>query len=319
MADDDVRRSIIDDEPASEESSREQQILSSEKKKWLAITTALGIIWIFSIVGASSTEEGLIEGWLYVAGSGTKLSWFGWRDCSSSMHDTAEELSSANCAGQGLAPAGKWFGAQCILAIFYVLAGVAAALSIALDIRMYTNKGNLKKVVLAVCFVNFVCSWSAGFAYLNNAYSVSLLESMAILLNGLWLLGFSAVCIWYLKHRPGPPLPAGERVALFGIKQTLRTLATIRRFPTMLRYGLAYLLFSDGYNTLIYCGVLFGRELLDMSNAQLAGMVLEVFVVGTAGTFLFLKIAKRYEIASKHMVRHVHAKFFTFHELVGIV
>ena len=61
-------------------------------------------------------------------------------------------------------------------------------------------------------------------------------------------------------------------------------------------------MFSDGLGTLIGCAVLIGRDMLNMSNSQLAIVILEVYVIGTFGTFLFLKMEKLFNISSKRML-----------------
>ena len=64
----------------------------------------------------------------------------------------------------------------------------------------------------------------------------TLYERIGILINGIWFLLFAAISVKFLKNRPGPPLPEGERVMTFGLKQTINTLRSVRRFPTMFKY-----------------------------------------------------------------------------------
>ena len=172
-----------------------------DRNKWFAISAAMVLIWIFSIVSASSTE-GLIEGWVYVSGRGTKWFWFGWRYCSSSYWD-AKALSEADC-GEYLSGSGDFFGAQAILAIFYMIPGIVAGWKIAM--KQSENIPMLKNVIIGICAINFIFSWSSSFAYIivfsnDIEYSWTLEEWYPLFpLIAQWINGFidiiliTAVC-----------------------------------------------------------------------------------------------------------------------------
>eukprot|EP00485_Elphidium_margaritaceum_P010164 CAMPEP_0202700182 /NCGR_PEP_ID=MMETSP1385-20130828/13383_1 /ASSEMBLY_ACC=CAM_ASM_000861 /TAXON_ID=933848 /ORGANISM="Elphidium margaritaceum" /LENGTH=834 /DNA_ID=CAMNT_0049357313 /DNA_START=28 /DNA_END=2532 /DNA_ORIENTATION=- len=146
---------------------------------------------------------------------------------------------------------------------------------------------------------------------------LTLYNRIGMLFNGIWYLVLTLVCIKYLKHRPGPALPEGANVWCFGIQHTFKMFRKASQYPSMFKYLIAWFLFSDGIGTLITCGVLFGRELLNMTDAQLAIMVLEVYVVGSIFTFVFLKIRKKYNISSRKMLLF-HLIVFGFLPLWGL-
>ena len=96
-------------------------------------------------------------------------------------------------------------------------------------------------------------------------------------LAALWLLIFSAPLFLLLREPPAPrigPIEATrEGLALLG-----RTLRTLRRQPTILRFLIAHMLYTDGLNTLFAFGGIYaaGSFGLDFAQVLLLGILLNV-------------------------------------------
>jgi len=84
-----------------------------------------------------------------------------------------------------------------------------------------------------------------------------------------------------------PPITAGFR-------QLASTLKSARRHPQTLLFLLAYLVYSDGIQTVTSVATQFGQEEVGLSMENLAQVILIVQFVGVIGAFLFLRIARSF-------------------------
>jgi len=108
---------------------------------------------------------------------------------------------------------------------------------------------------------------------------------------GVWWLAFGIFAIARLKQRRvartgnGPLITAGFRE----LKQTLRT---IRKYPQTFLFLIAFLLYSDGIQTLTSISTQFGQEEIGLAMRDLAEVILIVQFVGVFGAWLFERIAR---------------------------
>jgi UMF1 family MFS transporter len=112
---------------------------------------------------------------------------------------------------------------------------------------------------------------------------------------GVWWAVFTVVPFLGLRDRPprdAVPLPGRSPVvAAFG--QLGRTLKDLRRYPQTLRFLLAYLIFNDGIQTVIYASSIFAAEELGLPSGQLILAILVVQFVAFGGALAFGRLAAR--------------------------
>lgn len=140
-------------------------------------------------------------------------------------------------------------------------------------------------------------------------------------LQGTYAAFLSVAVWWYIFSRPifgtvGPFLPkpvvqhtVGEYVGA-GAKRLLRTLRSIRHYPELLKYLIAFWLFSDGINTVIAMATIYGKTIGIETSHLIIALLITQFV-GIPFTLLFGRIAVR--MGSKNSL------YITLSAYVGIV
>ena len=119
---------------------------------------------------------------------------------------------------------------------------------------------------------------------------------------GLWWLGFSFVAFSRLTETGTPqPIPAQHagqsRVrayASIGVRRTIATTKRLRRFPELLKFALAFVLYNDGVQTVIAIAPFYAKETLDLETETLALGILMVQAIAAGGAFLFGRLAGRF-------------------------
>lgn len=114
---------------------------------------------------------------------------------------------------------------------------------------------------------------------------------------GLWWGVFTLVPFLGLRKLPPRPLThvvPGVRGPTAPVRQLVSTLKGLRRYPQVLRFLLAYLVFNDGIQTVIFASSVYGQEELGFSSAQLITTVLVVQAVAFGGALLFGRLAARF-------------------------
>jgi len=118
---------------------------------------------------------------------------------------------------------------------------------------------------------------------------------------GLWWLGFSIISFRRL-HETGVPQPIPQRHAgqpklvaytSIGFRRTIATTKRLRRFPHLLRFFFAFVLYNDGVQTVIAIAPFYAKETLDLETETLALGILMVQAIAAGGAFLFGRLAVR--------------------------
>jgi len=119
-----------------------------------------------------------------------------------------------------------------------------------------------------------------------------------LLLAGLWWAGFTLVPFLRLSDQPpvdplrqGASGSTGLVRASFG--QLLDTLRHLRGFPQTTAFLIAYLVFNDGIQTVIYASSIYAQEELGLDSDQLILAILIVQFVAVWGALLFGRVAGR--------------------------
>ncbi|GLY31864.1 MFS transporter [Kineosporia sp. NBRC 101731] len=119
-----------------------------------------------------------------------------------------------------------------------------------------------------------------------------------LLLAGLWWGLFTIVPYRRLRDRPPvdpvDPVSAGAASgARAAFRQLGDTLRHLRGYPQTMAFLIAYLVFNDGIQTIIYASGIYAQEQLGLSSDQLILAILIVQFVAVIGALSFGRIAAR--------------------------
>ena len=140
-----------------------------------------------------------------------------------------------------------------------------------------------------------------------NAEALGISTGLAIRLSllsaGIWWGGFALIAFRRLKSRPSKKqLPPGKSYISIGFSEIAATFRELRRLPLTARYLLAFLVYNDGIQTVIFASSAFlEQELFPGGNPV---FLLEIFLmvqfVAVGGALLFEKLA--YLINTKNAI-----------------
>jgi len=137
----------------------------------------------------------------------------------------------------------------------------------------------------------------------NLGISTGLAVRLSLLSSGVWWGGFAVITFLNLKSRPKrKSLPPGKGYLTAGFFEIFETVKELRRLPLTLRYLLAYLVYNDGIQTVIFAASAFlEQELFPQGNPI---FLLEIFLmvqfVAVLGALMFERLA--YLIKTKNAI-----------------
>jgi UMF1 family MFS transporter len=137
---------------------------------------------------------------------------------------------------------------------------------------------------------------SLGILWLMGQANQSLGVRLSLAGAGLWWLIFTLLFPqrYLVQREPAHRLPSGETYFSHGFKQLLTTLKELYyKYPTTLRYLIAYLIYNDGIQTIIAVATIFASSELGLSDTTLILVVLMIQFVAAGGAMLFNLIAGR--------------------------
>lgn len=115
-------------------------------------------------------------------------------------------------------------------------------------------------------------------------------------------IALSLFFFFWVKPRPGPPLPPKSNYIDTSIRDVIQTIRHVKKLPQTALYLISYFLCSDGYNTIASVGVLFATQELKADAVTLGAMLLLVPFSAFAGTWVWFKIKMRFSLSSKTML-----------------
>jgi UMF1 family MFS transporter len=133
--------------------------------------------------------------------------------------------------------------------------------------------------------------------------STGLAVRLSLLSSGIWWGSFAVITFLNLKSRPKrKSLPPGKSYLSAGFIEIFDTIKELRRLPLTLRYLLAYLVYNDGIQTVIFAASAFlEQELFPQGNPI---FLLEIFLmvqfVAVLGALMFERLA--YLIKTKNAI-----------------
>ncbi len=225
-----------------------------------------------------------------------------------------------------------------LMAVFCYIAVVANCLMFFIQGNLYLW-GGLLFIIANVCFGAALVFYNAflpeiatddqtdkvssrGFAYgylggalllvfnfllVQNAEQIGITTGMAVRLSllsaGVWWGGFALISFALLKSRPKKKsLPPGKSYISAGFTEIIATFKELRRLPLTLRYLIAYLIYNDGVQTVIFASSAFlEQELFPGGNPSfLLQIYLMVQFTAVGGALLFERLA--YLIKTKNAI-----------------
>ena len=133
--------------------------------------------------------------------------------------------------------------------------------------------------------------------------STELAVRLSLLSAGIWWGGFAVITFFLLRSRPSKKqLPPGKGYVAAGFSEIVATFKELRRLPLTARYLIAYLIYNDGIQTVVFASSAFlEQELFPGGNPQfLLQIFLMVQFVAVGGALLFERLA--YLVRTKNAI-----------------
>ncbi|HEU4638013.1 MAG TPA: MFS transporter, partial [Candidatus Binatia bacterium] len=128
----------------------------------------------------------------------------------------------------------------------------------------------------------------------NLGMSTGLAVRLSLLSSGVWWGGFGLITFSLLRSRPSKKqLPSGKSYLSVGFSELIQTFKELKRLPYTARYLVAYLIYNDGIQTVIFAASAFlEQELFPGGNPVfLLQIFLMVQFVAVVGALLFERLA----------------------------
>ena len=132
----------------------------------------------------------------------------------------------------------------------------------------------------------------------SNAETLGISTGLAVRLSllsaGVWWGGFALITFLLLRSRPSKKqLPPGKSYLSIGFHELIATFKELKRLPFTARYLIAYLIYNDGVQTVIFAASAFlEQELFPSGNPIfLLQIFLMVQFVAVFGALLFERLA----------------------------
>lgn len=130
-----------------------------------------------------------------------------------------------------------------------------------------------------------------------NAGKLGISEAQAVRISlasaGVWWAVFTLIPLAALRnHKPLLTMPPGATYLTAGFRQVVRTLADLRRYPQTLLFLVAYLVYNDPIQAVLFLAAQFASDELKLPLSILTLTILMVQFVGFAGAFGFNYVAR---------------------------
>ena len=108
--------------------------------------------------------------------------------------------------------------------------------------------------------------------------------------TGLWWLIFAFPTYRYVRVPASPIMPDAFHK---GIRGYFRVFAEIKKYPSLLLFLVAFLLYNDGIQTIIIVAAIFARDEISLSQGTILSCFLMIQFVAMPGTLLFGRLAEK--------------------------
>lgn len=151
------------------------------------------------------------------------------------------------------------------------------------------SMGYIGSVILLIISLLMITYYdSLGFGSTSSATKFS------FLLVGIWWAAFAQIAFAYLKDFPIKEKKSPSVLLTKGIKELRSVLKEVRKYSTMPKYLLAFLLYSVGVQTVMLLAPLFGESVIRLSGEKLIMTILLLQLVAIFGAYLFAYVARKW-------------------------
>ncbi len=152
-----------------------------------------------------------------------------------------------------------------------------------------SNIGRISGYGFALGYVGALCALLIALFYADMAASASDLSLMrpSFVWAGLFFLTFSLPFYFFVPDKP--LIRHREAISYFkaGVRRTINTLKEIRRYPNLFRFLLAYFVYIDGVNTVIFFGAIFATQTLGFTMVEVITFFAIIQFAAIAGAYSF--------------------------------
>lgn len=110
------------------------------------------------------------------------------------------------------------------------------------------------------------------------------------LLVGAWWIGFAMIPFAYLPENTYNRRPTGD-IWKKGYQEISKVWKSLRQYPDLKRFLLAFFFYNSGVQTVMYLSTLFGTDVLKLDSAKLIMTILIIQLVGAAGAWGFSRLS----------------------------
>lgn len=110
------------------------------------------------------------------------------------------------------------------------------------------------------------------------------------LLVGAWWIGFAMIPLSALPENIYNRKPKGE-IWSKGYQEIAKVWKSLKQYPDLKRYLLAFFFYNSGVQTIMYLATLFGTDVLKLDSSKLIMTILIIQLVGALGAWLFARLS----------------------------
>lgn len=149
--------------------------------------------------------------------------------------------------------------------------------------------GRISGYGFALGYVGSLVCLLIALPYANAALAAGDLALMrpAFILAGIFFLTFSLPFFFLVHEKEKRPEPGTGRWSLQGWQRTLATLKQVKKFPRITRFMVAYFVYIDGVNTIIYFSGIYASDSLGFSIKEVILFFAVVQTSAIAGAYFF--------------------------------
>lgn len=110
------------------------------------------------------------------------------------------------------------------------------------------------------------------------------------LLVGAWWIGFAMIPFSVLPENIYNKKPNGN-IWLKGYREIAKVWKSVKNYPDLKRYLIAFFFYNSGVQTIMYLATLFGTDVLQLESSKLIMTILIIQLVGAVGAWLFSRLS----------------------------
>ena len=110
------------------------------------------------------------------------------------------------------------------------------------------------------------------------------------LLVGAWWIGFAMIPFSVLPENVHGRHPSGN-IWLKGYREIARVWNSLKEYPDLKKYLIAFFFYNSGVQTVMYLATLFGTDVLHLESSKLILTILIIQLVGALGAWLFSRLS----------------------------